>query len=341
MIKLTLLLYVGMLGFAFVTLGCSMAPTFGSIERLDPRFDELVPAGAKIEKLAEGFEWTEGPVWIPDGEYVLFSDIPNNVIHKWKEGEGITTFLRPAGYTGSELRGEELGTNGLVLPRGRCRPDGNLILCEHGDRRVTRLEIHGQKTTLADNYEGQRLNSPNDAVVKSNGDIYFTDPPYGLINRWDDPARELDFCGVYRIRRDGELTLLTREMSRPNGIAFSPDERTLYLANSDGSLPIWMAYDVAPNGLIANGRVFADARTFTRPGLQGGPDGMKVDEHGNLFATGPGGVNVFSPDGTLLGRINPGERTANCTFGDDGSTLYMTADMYLCRIRLTTKGVGF
>ena len=309
-------------------------PTMGTIQRDDPLFDRLVPQGATIEKLADGFDWAEGPVWIKEEGCLLFSDIPKNSIFKWKEGSGISLYLKPSGYAGSKPRGGEPGSNALLRDSA-----GNLVLCEHGDRRVSRLNKAKEHTTIAGSYQGKRLNSPNDAVFKSNGDLYFTDPPYGLEKNWDDPARELDFCGVYRVTPDGVVTLLTKDMSRPNGIAFSPDEKTLYVANSDPAKPVWMAFDVQADGTIANGRVFFDSTPWTKK--KGLPDGMKLDEHGNLFATGPGGVHVFTPDGKHLGSIDPGVATANCGWGDDGSTLYMTADKNLCRIKLTTKGKGF
>jgi len=311
-------------------------PAMGTIERKDPRFDKLVPKDAVLEKLADGFAWSEGPVWVKDGGYLLFSDIPNNTIFKWKEGQGISVFLKPSGYTGSKPRGGEPGSNALILDG-----NGRLILCEHGDRRVSRLEKDGTKTTLADRYEGKRLNSPNDVILKSNGDLYFTDPPYGLEKNWDDPARELDFCGVYRISKDGKLTLLTRDMTRPNGLAFSPDEKTLYVANSDPKQAVWMAFDVKEDGTLGKGRVFFDATAWAMKGTKGLPDGMKLDQAGNLFATGPGGLHVFAADGSHLGTIETGVATSNCNWGDDGSVLYVTADKNLCRIKLSTKGKGF
>ncbi len=311
--------------------------TLGTIERLDPRFDKLIPKGTVLEKLAEGFLWSEGPVWVKKGGYLLFSDIPRNRVNKWQEGKGVTKYLEPSGYTGKKPRTGEPGSNGLLLD-----PEGHLVLCEHGDRRVTRIDHDGKKTVLADNYMGKRFNSPNDATFKSNGDLYFTDPPYGLEKNWDDPARELDFCGVYRLSKDGKLTLLTREMSRPNGIGFSADEKTLYVANSDPKKAVWMAFDVKEDGTLGKGRVFFDATKWVgQKGKKGLPDGLKIDRAGNLFATGPGGVLVFSPDGTHLGSINPGEATANCGWGDDGTVLYLTAHQYLCRIRTSTKGKGF
>ncbi|MEX2112288.1 MAG: SMP-30/gluconolactonase/LRE family protein [Pirellulales bacterium] len=309
---------------------------FGEIERKDPRFDKLVAKGAKMEKLAEGFDWSEGPAWVPEGGYLLFSDIPRNSVMKWKDGEGISLFMKPSGYTGVVDYGAEPGSNGLNLD-----DQGRLIFCEHGDRRVSRLEKNGGKKTLADSYQGKRLNSPNDSTLKSNGDIYFTDPPYGLPKRENDERRELDFFGVYRIAKDGTLTLLTKEMTRPNGVAFSPDEKTLYVAQSDPDAAIWKAFEVNSDGTLGKSRVFFDSTAWVKEGRKGLPDGMKVDAAGNLFATGPGGVHVFAPDGALLGTFATGEATANCAFGDDGQTLYITADMYLVRVPLLTKGLGF
>lgn len=308
------------------------------IVRLDPAFDKLVPADARVEKLVDGHKWTEGPVWNRKEGYLLFSDIPNNAIIKWQEGKGESIFMQPAGYTGKEpFTGYEPGTNGLTYDS-----ESRLVACEHGDRRVSRLEADGKtKTTLANKYNGKRLNSPNDLVYKSNGDLYFTDPPYGLPKQMNDPARELDFCGVYRLSKDGKLTLLTKEITRPNGIALSPDEKKLYIASSDPDKAIWMVYDAQPDGTIANGKVFFDATAWAREKRPGLPDGMKVDKDGNLFATGPGGVLVFSPEGKHLGTFDTGVPTANVAWGDDGSTLYITANTALLRVKLNTKGLGF
>jgi len=307
----------------------------GKIERHDPRFDELIPENAVIETLASGFDWAEGPVWNRRDKYLLFSDIPPNVVNKWTPEAGLSQFLKPSGYTGSVARGGEPGSNGLLFDG-----EGRLVLCQHGDRRVARLEPDGSFHTLADRYHGKRLNSPNDGAFKSNGDLYFTDPPYGLLGLDKDPNKELDFNGVYRLSADGELTLLTRDMSKPNGIAFSPDEKTLYVANSDPKRAVWMAFDVQADGTLAGGRVFADVTESVgkRKGL---PDGLKVDRDGNLFATGPGGVLVFAADGTHLGTLATGEATANCAWGDDGTTLYITADMHIARVKTKTKGAGF
>ena len=310
--------------------------TFGTIERNDPALDKLLPPGAKIEKLAEGFSWAEGPVWYPRERCVLFSDVPRNVVYKWKPGDTMAAvFLQPSGYTGSRPRGGEPGSNGLLLDS-----KGRLVLCQHGDRRISRLEFDGKMTRLVDYFNWRRFNSPNDAVYKSNGDLYFTDPSYGLEGNNNDPKKELMFNGVYRLAKDGKVTLLTAELTFPNGIAFSPDEKTLYVAVSDPQHAVWMAYNVETNGTIANGRVFFDATTMTKD-KKGLPDGLKVDKTGNLFATGPGGVLIFSPEGTHLGTIDTGEPTANCNWGEGGSILYITANNKLCRIKTTTKGKGF
>ena len=308
--------------------------TIGTIDRLDPAIDSLIPDDAVIEILAEGFDWSEGPVWVEDGAYVLFSDVPQNRIYKWKEGEGATVWLEPSGYTGDTPRGGEPGSNGLLLDS-----EGRLVLCQHGDRRIARMDApltapEPSFTTLADSYNGMRFSSPNDATFDSRGVLYFTDPPYGLPEGTGDPTRETPFNGVYRLGVDGEVTLLTDELSRPNGIGLSPDEQTLYVANSDPERAIWMAYDLLPTGGIANGRVFFDATDLVSEDNVGLPDGLKVDAAGNLFATGPGGVLVFSPDGRHLGTIRTTQATANCALDSDGSTLYMTADSYLLRLRL-------
>lgn len=320
--------------------------TVGNIERLDPKFDELVPKDAKIEKLAEGFEWAEGPVWVKDGNggYLLFSDVPHNVVHRWSEAKGLSEFLKPSGYTGTEpyekAEGSlgEAGSNGLTIG-----PEGLLVLCQHGDRRVARLGKDGQFETLADKYEGKRFNSPNDLVYDKASNLYFTDPPYGLKDTFKSAQRELPFTGVYRLGTDGKVTLLTKEMTAPNGIALSPDEKTLYVANSDPEKAIWMAFELKDGGTsIANGRVLFDSTPQFKAGKKGLPDGLKVAADGTLFATGPGGVLLLTPDGKHLGTIDPGEATANCAFGGpDGTTLYMTSDMFLCRVKTNAKGLGF
>lgn len=308
--------------------------TIGKIESYDKSFDKLIAPGTKIEVLADGFQWTEGPVWVKEGDsgFLLFSDIPRNSVFRWKKGQGIDLYLKPAGYTGLKSYSKEPGSNGLLVDFL-----GRLVSCEHGDRRLSVLTKGGGKRTLVDNYHGKRLNSPNDACFKSNGDLYFTDPIYGLPKGADDPHRELDFCGVYRLSQNGKLTLLVKDMTRPNGIAFSPDEKTLYVAQSDPAASIWKSFPVKADGTLGTGKIFyaINAEEKKLPGL---PDGMKVDAHGNAWAAGPGGIYVFSPEGKKLGMIFTENRTANCAWGNDGSTLYITADANLLRVQTKTQG---
>lgn len=308
-----------------------------SIVRKDPRFDALFPKDAVVEKLADGYAWTEGPVWDKAKGRLLFSDIPGNRIISWAEGKAAEVFLKPSGYTGTaEFTGREPGSNGLAFDK-----EGRLLLCQHGDRRIARLEADGKFTTLADRFEGKRFNSPNDLILLANGDILFTDPAYGLPKTFDDPARELPFTGVYRRTPDGTVTLLVKDQTAPNGIALSPDGKTLYVANSDPKRAVWMAYEMRASGPLAAGRVFFDSTAWVGPAKPGLPDGMKLDAKGNVFATGPGGLHVFAPDGTLLGTIDTGVPTANCGWGGDGSILYITANTALLRVRTTTRGQGF
>lgn len=313
-------------------------PVIGHVEVLDPSLDGLIDPQAQVHVLADGYEWTEGPVWIPAESMLLFSDTDTNTIHRWKEKEGASPWLTPSGYTGQVSRGGGLGSNGLALDAR-----GHLVLCQHGDRRVARmiapLSAPAPKfETLAGAWEGRRLSSPNDLVLASDGTVYFTDPPYGLVS---GDAAELGFNGVYRLGKDGALSLVDSTLSRPNGIALSPDGRTLYVANSDPARAFWMAYNVAPDGGVSNGRVFHDATSEVGPQNPGLPDGLKLDVGGNLFATGPGGVWVLTPDGRHLGTIRTEVPTANVAFGDDGQNLYLTSDMYLARIATRTTGLGF
>ena len=299
----------------------------GTLLRIDPAMDALVPANARIEKLSGGFAFTEGPVWHRRFGHLMFSDLRSNAIHIWDDAEGLSTFMQPVFEGESET--SSVGSNGLNIDS-----QGRLILMEHGNRRVSRIE-NGNTVVLADNYQGKRLNSPNDSAYRSDGWLYFTDPPYGLAGLEDDPARELDFNGIYRLSPDGELELLESGQTRPNGIAFSPDERTLYVANSDAENKVWMAYVVRDDGTLGTGRVFFDINDQNETGAA---DGLKVDVDGNLFATGPGGVWIFDANGKHLGTIKPDEVPANVAWGDDGSTLYMTARTGLYRIRLNTSG---
>lgn len=329
---------------AILTAACSAAesitsfdapyPAYGEIERLDPALDALLPAGAGMEKLAEGFSWSEGPVWSKSGGYLLFSDIPNNSVFKWKDGEGISLFLKPSGFSGESFDGREPGSNGLMY-----NADGRLVLCQHGNRQVAKLADDGKSfIAVANKYDGKRLNSPNDLVFDKDGNLFFTDPPYGLPN---DVESALDFQGVYRVTPDGKITLLTKELERPNGIALSPDEKTLYVSNSHGPRPIIMAFELNADGTIGPGRVFFDSGYLSSETRPGGMDGMAVDSQGNLWATGPGGILILDSNGKHLGSLLTGVPTANCTFGDDGSTLYITANHAIVRIRTNAKGLGF
>ncbi|HEV2176267.1 MAG TPA: SMP-30/gluconolactonase/LRE family protein [Terriglobia bacterium] len=319
----------------------------GSIERLDPALDRIVPLDAKIEKLADGFKFTEGPVWTHSG-FLLFADIPNNRIMQWTPPGALSVFMQPSGYTGAEpFKGKEPGSNGQTLDL-----QGRLTVAGHARRNVWRLESldpGAPITVLADRYEGKRLNSPNDLVYKSDGSVYFSDPPYGLETQNDsDPKKELPFNGVFRIRDaarhpagappdPSKLDLLVRDLTRPNGLAFSPDEKYLYVAVSDHAHKVWMRYDVEPDGTLAGGQVFFDA---TSVAAEGSPDGVKVDRQGNIYSAGPGGVWILSPEGKHLGTVKPGEKVANLNWGDaDGRTLYITASTSLCRIRLEISGI--
>jgi gluconolactonase len=312
------------------------APPSGvEIQRLDPRLDALVPADAKLERVAEGFAWLEGPVWRSDPGALLFSDVVGNAIHEWRPGSAPRLFLAPSGYGGAErFSGREPGSNGLALDR-----QGRLLICQHGDRRIARLEADGTQTVLVDRFEGRRLNSPNDLVVRPNGDVVFTDPPWGLPRAFDDPARELSWSGVYRLRPDAGLELLTKELRAPNGLGFSPGGDLLYVSESDPANPRWVAFPVRSDGTLGAGRTFADGRAFAKR-AEGVPDGLEVDARGNLFAAGPGGIHVFAPDGTHLGTLWTGVATSNCAFGGDGSDLYVTASDRIYRIRLLTRGPG-
>jgi len=310
-------------------------PTIGEVTQIDPEFSTVIDPQAKVQVVTSGFIWTEGPLWIREATgpgYLLFSDIPRNSIMKWVEGQGVSLFMKPSGYTGVVDYGAEPGSNGLIQDL-----EGRLVCCEHGDRRLSVLTVAGGKRTLVDNFQGRRLNSPNDLVLKSNGDIYFTDPPYGLTEKLNDPRAELDFCGVYRVTPAGDVTLLNRELTRPNGLAFSPDEKILYIGQSDPEAAVIMAYQMNEDGTLGQGAVFYDATPLVKEGLPGLPDGLKVDRLGNVFTTAPGGILVLNSTGKLLGRISTGESTSNCAFGGaDGTMLYITADTYLCRIQTKT-----
>lgn len=322
--------------FAFLALALpsmGQQAAVGTVIRKDPAFDSLVSPGTKIEKLRGDFRFTEGPIWVRNGSYLLFSDLPANAILKWSPNGVVSVFRKPV-FSGKYPDGVQIGSNGLTLDK-----QGRLIAAEHGNRRVTRTEKDGTITVLADRYEGKRLNSPNDLICKSNGDIYFTDPP-GLYRTYpegpDTPKRELDFNGVYRITAPGKIELVAKDIPYPNGLAFSPDEKKLYIASSRPD-KFWMVYDVNSDGTLSNGKKFFDATNI--PG-EGVPDGMKVDHAGHIYATGPAGVMVFSPEARLLGMIQLPEIPANLNWGDaNGKALYITARTGLYRIELKVTGV--
>jgi len=323
--------------FIFVlSVSCSSTeyPSTGSVERFSSQLDHIIAPGTLPEILAEGFEWSEGPLWLPDQEKVIFSDIPNNSIFEWSEEGGLKLYLKPSGYTDTIARGGETGSNGLLLDA-----KGRLVLCQHGDRRMARMNAPldapaADFETIAANWEGKRFNSPNDAVFSSSGKLYITDPAYGMELRYEDPRREMDYTGVFLITPGGEVSLQTDKLTAPNGIGLSPDESSLYVANSGGSSgPIWMEYELAKDGSLQNEKLFYDAGPASDT-LQGAPDGLVVHDDGTIFATGPGGVWIFNPDGEHIGIVKTGQATSNCTLDARNRYLYITADMYLMRIKL-------
>lgn len=307
--------------------------TTGTIERIDPALDAIIDTAAKAEIIATGMNWSEGPLWIEKHNMLLFSDVPRDTIFKWTEENGKEVYLTPSGYTDSIPRGGEMGSNGLTLDA-----NGNLVLCQCGNRQMARMDaaLDNPKPnyiTLAGRYDGKRFNSPNDAVYNSKGELFFTDPPYGLEKQMDDPKKEIPFQGVYKVKTTGEVILITDTLTRPNGIAFLPGEKTLLVANSDPAKPNWYAFDANQDGSFSNGRIFYSLAGYDKS-LKGLPDGFKVDKNGNVFATGPGGVWIFSSSGKLLGRIKLDEATSNIALSPDEKTMYITNDMQVLRIKL-------
>jgi len=309
-------------------------PTTGSIESSDPRLEQYIAPDALVEVLAEGFSWAEGPVWLPDQDALVFSDVPTNTVYRWSAQDGLSVYLHPSGHTGFSDNPKEEGSNGLALD-----PEGRLVLCQHGDRRLARMTAPvtapaPEFTTLAARWEGQRLNSPNDLTINAAGQIFFTDPIYGLVP--DDPSA-LPFKGVFRLDPDGALTLLSREETMPNGIALSPDGRHLYVANSDWQEPSITVFELDADGNVLGSRELFDAKPLLTEGRPGSPDGLKVHPAGVLFATGPGGVLVIDPRperAVLLGTIRTERATANCAFNEDYTALYLTSSNRLLRVAL-------
>lgn len=319
------------------TLACVCAAASEvAIERLDPRIDALFAADAQPELIVDGLNWLEGPAWSASDGSLLFSDIPANVIYRWNAADGLGIFLTPSGYHGEKrFTGREPGSNGLAFDAS-----GRLVICEHGNRRITRLDANGDRTVLVDRYRGRRLNSPNDVIVAGNGDLYFTDPPFGLPGTFGDPARELDVTGVYRLSTDGQLTLLIDDIGAPNGIALSADESLLYVSDVDPERSAWLVYRFDEDRRVTDGRVLFDATALSGH-EKGAPDGIEVDAAGNVFGAGPGGVFVMSPAGELLGVIRFGVPTANLTWGDDGTVLYITASRTVWRVPTLTRGAHY
>jgi gluconolactonase len=310
----------------------------GRVDRWDPAMDAIVPRDWKMEKLADGFGWAEGPIWIQSGGYLLFTDVPGNKMWKWSEKGGLEKFLDPSGAASFDPAvWREAGANGLAVL------DANSILvADTGNRAIQRLDLATRKKTpVATTFEGKKFSSPNDVTRMKNGVLFFTDPPYGFRKFDDAPEKEIPFNGVYRMGTDGKVTAIEKELTRPNGVALSPDESVLYVAQSEGSKAIINAYALDKDGNVTGKKLFNDTTDLAKPDAPGAPDGLTVAADGTVFATGPGGVLVLSKDGKRLGRIWDGRQTANCKFGDDGRTLYLTSHDMLARIRLNIKGAGF
>jgi len=312
----------------------SMYKTTGTIEKFDAALDNIISANAKPEIIAEGFEWSEGPLWVEKHNMLLFSDVPMNTIYKWTEAKGKEVYLKPSGYTGTEPSlCKEPGSNGLTFDN-----NGNLVLCQHGNRQMARMDAPLDKpeakfTTLADKYNGKRFSSPNDAVYNSAGELFFTDPPYGLQTQDDkDAKKEISFNGVYKVKTNGEVILLVDSITRPNGIALTPDQKKLIVACSDRAYPNWYIFDISGDSLT-NGKIFYSSAEELKT-MRGSADGFKIDKNGNMFATGPGGVFIFNSEGKKLGHIKLDEATSNIALSPDEKTIYITNDMYLLRLKM-------
>jgi len=314
---------------------CASAQLSPSIEIYKKAALDIIDKDQTILTLGEGYSWSEGPVWVDDGEFLLFSDVPNNIIYKYKEGEGVQPYLTPSGATGLSTNDSQQGANGLLINQR-----GQLVIMQHGDRRVAIMDASTSAPQpiyepIVSAYQGKRLNSPNDGVFRSNGDLYFTDPPYGLRGGDADPHKEIPFHGIYRLASTGQLSLEDDSVSYPNGVVLTTDESRLIVAASDQTAAKWYQYDVNEKGELFNKRVFHDASSLVgKDNEKGLPDGMVVHSKGYIFATGPGGVFIFAESGQLLAKIRTGKATANCTLSQDEKTLYMTAHDTLMSVRL-------
>ena len=304
----------------------------GELERKDAALDAIISPTAKAEIIAEGLDWSEGALWLEKYKMLLFSDVPQNIVYKWTEAKGKEIYLTPSGYTDSAKRGGEMGSNGLLVDK-----NGKLVLCQHGNRQMARMnnsinDPQSSFTTIAGMYDGKRFNSPNDATFNKKGELFFTDPPYGLEKQANDPSKETTWNGVYKVKKSGEVILLADSLTRPNGIAFFPGGKKLLVANSDPQKPNWYVFDIKGDSL-ANGKIFYSVAGYDRS-QRGLPDGLKIDNNGNVFATGPGGVYIFNSEGKLLGKLKLQEASSNCSLSADQKTLYVTNDMYILRFKM-------
>jgi gluconolactonase len=325
--------YFFIISFLMVVLGCNNSAITQAIERFDPSLNKIISKDAKAIIIAKKFKWSEGSLWVEKSNMLLFSDVPDNTIYKWTAEKGKEIYLTPSGYTDAAKRGGEMGSNGLTLDN-----EGNLVLCQHGNRQMAKMDAtlenpSAKFITIADKYNGKRFSSPNDAVYNSAGELFFTDPPYGLVSQNDnDPQKEIAFNGVYKVKKDGTVILLVDSISRPNGIAFFPGEKKLIISSSDFDKPNWYVYDVNGDSLT-NGKIFYSAAGYDKS-LKGLPDGLKIDKNGNVYATGPGGIYIFNSEGKKLGLLKLDNATSNCALSPDEKTLYITNHMYVLKFKM-------
>ena len=327
-----------------VSVACAAAPAAptkieqAAIDRWDPAMDAIVPKDWKIEKLAEGFGWAEGPIWVKSGGYLLFTDVPGNKMWKWSEKGGLEKYLDLSGAANPDPKiWREAGANGLAI-----FDKNSILVADTGSRMIQRLDLKTKKKTpFATQFDGKKFSSPNDVARKKSGVVFLSDPPYGFAKGDDEPIKEQPFNGVYRVAKDGSVTVIEKELTRPNGVALSPDERTLYVTQSEPKKAIILAFSLDANGNVTGKKLFQDLTDLVGDSTPGLPDGLTVASDGTIFTSGPGGIIVLSKDGKRLGRISDGKATANCKFGDDGKTLYLTSHDMLARIRLNVSGIGF
>ncbi|HEX5168493.1 MAG TPA: SMP-30/gluconolactonase/LRE family protein [Cyclobacteriaceae bacterium] len=327
-----IVLYLFVFSFCFSAFAQESKPPSGTIEFISDALAGIIKKDARVEVIADGFQFTEGPLWIEKEKMLLLSDVPGNTIYKWTEAKGKEVYVNPAGYTDTTKRGGFMGPNGLVVTK-----DGHLWICQHGDRRIAMMNAPLKApqptfTTIAGVYDGKKLNSPNDLFLAKNGDLYFTDPSYGFEKGPRDPKKELPYQGVYRMEAKGKLTLLLDSINQPNGIGIMPDGKTLIVSNSDYRKKRWYTYTIGKEGSLTNGKIFYDASREQSPGLC---DGLKIDDRGNVFAAGPGGIWIFTKTGELMGKIKlEGVTASNCALTPDNKTLYITAVQYLLRVKM-------